>query len=411
MATMTKTYRTCTECGARLADGAIQCTLCGWPVDAPESPLEAPAVELQAAEPENQGVTAGEEVVTEPEAPAAPLQDVTASVDRPATPTGVYCNQCGWKNPPGARFCSMCGASLQILDAPVPSGGAPEASTEESGAVDAPAASPAVPGAVPAPPSPGPSKGGQAAPERKAVTRQVGIIVGAGVLLVVALFLVTAVSKMQPARTPDQPTPPGAASAALPAETPLPAQLDEQVAAIEDDMAQLDGAMRIARQRDLIPLFFGAGRLDRAALEQEKIAQATGTLDDWKRAGDLFYDWMNTFQDGQSKAQVAGRAIEAYQTVLAQDPDNHDVRTDMATAFLSTGNPMQGVTEVKRVLEAEPNHLHARFNYGLMLTWINRPDQAIEQFEWVKSLVEETSDYYQRAEEAIRIIRQGDGGA
>ena len=243
--------------------------------------------------------------------------------------------------------------------------------------------------------------------EHKAVSRQVGIIVGAGVLLVIALFLVTAVSKTQPGGAPVQPAQQAPLPAPIPEDTPLPAQLAEQVASIQDEVAQLNGTARIAKQRDLIALLFGAGRLDQAALEQQKIAEATSALDDWKRAGDLFYDWMNTIQDPSRKAPVAAQAITAYQAVLAQDPDNLDVRTDMATAYLNTGSPMQGVTEIKRVLEADSTHLHARFNYGLMLTWINRPDQAIEQFEQVKTLVGDSSDYYQRADEAIRVIRQG----
>ena len=243
--------------------------------------------------------------------------------------------------------------------------------------------------------------------EHQAISRQVGIIVGAGLLLVVALFLVTAVSKTWQADAPAQPARQALPPAAVPDEAPLPAQLAEQVATLEADIAQLDGEARIAKQRDLLVLFVSAGRLDRAALEQQKIAEATGVIEDWKRTGDLFYDWMNTIQEQQRKAQVAAQAVAAYQSVLAQTPDNHDVRTDMATAYLNTGNPMQGVTEVKRVLEADPTHLNARFNYGLMLTWINRPEQAIEQFEQVKALVDETSDYYQRANEAIRAIRQG----
>jgi tetratricopeptide (TPR) repeat protein len=316
--------------------------------------------------------------------------------------TGIYCNQCGWKNPPAARFCSACGAPLQAVASPAQAEETPRAAQapqpppdadDEVEEADDPGA--ASPKAVPA------------AGDHKAVSRQVGIIVGAGVLLVVALFLVTAVSKMRPVSMPAPAAQGAPLPTAVPEGTPLPAELAEQAAAIEGDLEQLDGAARIARQRDLIALFYGAGRMDRAALEQEKIAQATGTVDDWKRAGDLFYDWMNTMPDGGGKVPIATRAVKAYQTVLEQDPDNLDVRTDLATAYLSSGSPMEGVAEIKRVLDADPNHLHARFNYGLMLTWINRSDQAIEQFERVKSLVDESSDYYRRADEAIRAIREG----
>ena len=393
---MSKIYKTCMECGARLVEGAEHCDLCGWPVDAPDDAgAGADARDAVAEETISEAVSAGEEVV------AAPPEEAEAAqvADHPVRPAGVYCNQCGWKNPPGSRFCSQCGAPLQVLDAPPPADVSPVRPPVH---------------VAPKPPSSMPEAAPEAAAspkvaptEHQAISRQVGIIVGAGLLLVVALFLVTAVSKTWQADAPAQPARQALPPAAVPDEAPLPAQLAEQVATLEADIAQLDGEARIAKQRDLLVLFVSAGRLDRAALEQQKIAEATGVIEDWKRTGDLFYDWMNTIQEQQRKAQVAAQAVAAYQSVLAQTPDNHDVRTDMATAYLNTGNPMQGVTEVKRVLEADPTHLNARFNYGLMLTWINRPEQAIEQFEQVKALVDETSDYYQRANEAIRAIRQG----
>ncbi len=392
---MAKTYKTCEECGARLDEGAVQCDLCGSFVETPET-AEAELV----AEPETPGLPVEAEAMAESEATAGSAEDAAPAqpADRPAIPAGVFCNQCGWKNPPGARFCSKCGAALQVIDDPAPTA-APVASVAAPVPAQSEEKAPKISESAP--------KAASSGMDQKAMSRQVGIIVGAGVLLVVALFLVTAVSKTQPAGGPDPAAQQAMPAPPAPEQTPLPPQLNEQVATIEDEMAGLTGAARVARQRDLIALFFSAGRLDRAALEQQKIAEATGAVDDWKRVGDLFYDWMNTIPDPPRKAQVASQAVAAYQTVLAQDPDNLDVRTDMATAYLNTGSPMQGVTEIKRVLEADSTHLHARFNYGLMLTWINRPDQAIEQFEQVKALVDESSDYYRRADEAIRVIRQG----
>ena len=394
---MSKTYKTCIGCGARLVEGAEQCNLCGWPVDGVDEP-EADAAVAEDAVADETGI---EEASVVEEIGAAPPEEavVARPADRPARAGGGYCNQCGWKNPPGSRFCSQCGSRLQVIDAPEPADVGP---APPPARVD------------PKKPSTTPEQAPEAAAspkatvtERQAISRQVGIIVGAGLLLVVTLFLVTAVSKTWQADAPAQAAQQALPSAVVPEEEPLPAQLAEQAATLEAEIAQLDGDVRLAKQRDLLVLFINAGRLDRAAVEQQKIAESTGAIEDWKRAGDLLYDWMNTIPEPQRKAQVASQAVAAYQAVLEQTPDNHDVRTDMATAYLNTGNPMQGVTEVKRVLEADPTHLNARFNYGLMLTWINRPDQAIEQFEQVKALVDESSDYYQKANEAIRAIRQG----
>ena len=79
----------------------------------------------------------------------------------------------------------------------------------------------------------------------------------------------------------------------------------------------------------------------------------------------------------------------------------------MATAYLNTNNPMQGVQEVRRVLDTDSTHLHARFNYGIMLALIGRTEKAIEQFEFVKRQVDESSPYYQQAVNAIRSVQAG----
>ena len=396
--------RTCAECGARLTPGAERCDLCGHavaghpPVDEPQTEGRVDSTPLKAPDPPPTTDAA------EP-SEAAALQENAPSAAEP----GVFCNQCGWRNPPGARFCSMCGGGLQDLAAPA---APPAPASVESGVA------PDAPRTRTARPAPPPSASKEAASpdekdEHRAVTKQVGIIVGAGVLLVVVLFLVTAVSKdLTTGGAPavgeaETATTPVAPSTAAPTPPPLTPELEEQVAVLEDEAAQLTGTARVEKQLELVSILFGAGRLDRAALAQQEIAQASGNLDDWKRTGDLFYDWMMTVE-GDAKVQAAQQAIEAYQRVLAEDPDNLDVRTDMATAYLSSNNPMQGVQEINQVLEADSTHLQARFNYGIMLAMIGRTDKALDQFERVKTQVGEESPLFQQAEDAIQSI-QGAG--
>ncbi|MGA2111675.1 MAG: twin-arginine translocase TatA/TatE family subunit [Anaerolineales bacterium] len=60
-----------------------------------------------------------EEMKQNPSAPttstltsAASTSAPTSGPVGPSTPAGPYCTQCGNTNPPGARFCSKCGAQL-----------------------------------------------------------------------------------------------------------------------------------------------------------------------------------------------------------------------------------------------------------------------------------------------------------
>ena len=82
----------------------------------------------------------------------------------------------------------------------------------------------------------------------------------------------------------------------------------------------------------------------------------------------------------------------------------------MATAYLNTGNPMLGVTAIKRVLEAAPDHLNANFNYGLMLARINRTDQALEQLARVLELSPDTASTHNRRARALMASIRGQSG-
>ncbi|MFQ5571883.1 MAG: tetratricopeptide repeat protein [Rhodothermales bacterium] len=269
-----------------------------------------------------------------------------------------------------------------------------------------------MPGKPPAPPSPPVIQEEEG--ERSAVSRYMGLILGASVLIVVAFFLITALSKKQAASpeaateqsaTPsdsEQPTAELSDTAIEQHLPPLPAPLAEQAATIKADIEALQGNAKITKQRELVELLTNARRPYRAALEQKKIAEALNTPAEWRHTGDL---WMQSMERLGQGAELARQVIEAYQHVLAAEPDNVDVRTDMATAYLSTNNPMQAVEEVKRVLETDSTHVQARLNYGVMLALIGRNEQAVEQFEQVKTYADPESPFYLQAEQAIRSLQ------
>jgi ribosomal protein L40E len=354
--------RVCQECGARLATDATACDLCGMPV-------EDGAEEPQAL------------------APAEAVPDETP-VGTPAEASGPFCNQCGWHNPPGARFCSACGAKLQEVatGAPVPRPTAPEV----------------LPYAV---------ESTQEVTDRRALNRQVGILVGASALLVIVLFLVTVFSRdmqLQAARTEVES---GARSSPRSVveehlDLPLPPQIAQQVATIEREMAGLDAASRLDRRRDLVNLYMEVGRLDRAAIEQGRVAELEDTPEAWIFAGNLYFDWMETI-DGTHKTEVARLTIAAYQRVLEEQPDNLDVRTDLAWAYqYDPDHAMEAMNEMNRVLEAAPDHIQANFNRGIFLMRINRLEQAADQFERVKQIVGEDNPIYGQAAAVIEAIRE-----
>ncbi|SHK10765.1 zinc ribbon domain-containing protein [Rhodothermus profundi] len=294
-------------------------------------------------------------------------------------PAVLVCQACGHANPAGARYCNQCGATLP--------GVRPLAPHER----------PAAPAAASAAKASG----------RAATLRPVHVvfIVVGGVLLVGALYLITLVSGgrggLPPAGAATQP-----ATLPLPEPGPIPAAVADQVAALEAEIARLEGTARLEKQQALVNLLIGIGRPDRAALIQEEIARRLDTPEAWRRAGNLFYDWMEMV-DGPAKTALARRVIAAYQRVLDKEPDNLDVRADMAIAYLyDPDNPMEAVRQTRLVLAQDSTHIQANFNLGIMLLQINRLEEARAQFEKVQRLVGPRSPLYAQADTILQLIRR-----
>lgn len=400
---MSDDSHSCPSCGARLSASAEQCPLCGTEVSPPSESLEEGEGEQTEADP---GTAAGDE-------------------DAPS----VYCNQCGWENPPGARYCSKCGSELQDLSA-APEGTRPVTAELPSGSQEASSESP--------------SPETDEADEQSAMGRQIAVVVGGAVLVVVGLFFVTQWSASQDwggdsasepateAPGPAQSGPEGSASGPGVAQgerpmarsgpeaadlqqlvdqtaAPLSGSLAEQVDSLRTRIDQASETEKEQLRVELVNLLIGAGRPGRAAVLQQEVADATGTVEARRRAADLLYRWMQKLQqDGQGTriSQVAQHAAEAYASVVDARPDDLDARTRMGEAYLLTNEPMKGIETINAVLEDDSTFVPARFQKGLALLQISRFDQAAQQFEKVMRDAEDGSPFYRQAERALQVIRK-----
>ena len=362
--------QTCESCGARLGAGAEVCDLCGTPVT-----LASQEVGNQEQESTSDGRP--EHSVPDPGRGAEPAPSVPDSLGA--------CRECGHANPPDARFCNQCGARLdtqrpEVRPKPVRPVVPPPAAPDQDVA-DEP-------------------KGARAPLDEtdKAVGKQVMIVVSAALLLVVILYAITAMSGGSGG---DFSVGAGQSEAEQVIE-PLASQWTEREAELKADIDAAVGEDKVDARRRLIDLYFAADRLDFAAEQTALIAAATSSEQEWILAGNLYFDWMQRAPDAQ-KAPWAREAVAAYQEALTLNPDNIDVRTDMAIAYLyDPQNSMMAIQETNRVLEQDSLHVQANFNRGIMLTQINRVDQAIEQFEKVKRIIGDPDDpVYIRAQDAI----------
>lgn len=321
-------------------------------------------------------------------------------IPEPSTPEDlrsgeVFCNGCGAPNPPDANFCSRCGERLR------------RTGDDTARATDNP---PSLGNRSTAPRPSNTASESVSSSSQGALTRHVAVLIGLAVLVVVALFMITVMSKQQAPRNSE-------AAVDAPAETRSAAVIQEHEAipiaevyrersdslrAVIESGGEAEG---VRARRELVDFLIGIGRIDRAAIEQQRVARITNQTTDWRKAGNLLFDWMET-TELESKPDVALLAIDAYKRVLEQQPDDLDARADLGWAYqYDPQNPMEAIRQTNLVLEERPDHLTANYNRGVFLMRINRLDDAVEQFERVKAIAGAESPYFRQAELWIETIR------
>ncbi len=101
--------------------------------------------------------------------------------------------------------------------------------------------------------------------------------------------------------------------------------------------------------------------------------------------------YFNLAQSGHiNNAQYAAYAVQHYQHVLESQPDNMDVRTDMAIMEFSVGQTDQAIKDSVYVLQRKPDHLQANFNLGIFY-WQGRHDLRSAEAQFNK-VIELTKD-------------------
>ena len=373
-----KVVLTCASCGARLEEYAEQCHLCGWIVGVQDHDErdEVPSNESMDEVPSNESM---DEAATPTE--SNPNVDTTA-VEADA---GIYCNQCGWLNPIGANFCSSCGAKLQLVESPTPVKKAElpvdlKKKAQSTKSSETSSDDPDIETQRP----------------QKVGGMQVAMLVTASFLIVAALYMITAFSKRAFPTTETTPQQQAEAATEPAQSAPLSSDVEARIQTLAEEAESLTGEAQIEKKREIVSLLMGGQRFDRAAPVQEEIASTSGLAEDWFQAGHFYYDWMDQLS-GPQRPSVAQRAVTAYEQGLTINPDDLIVRTALAMAYLNTSTPMLGISQIRQVLDEDPDHLEGNFYFGIMLMQINRVEQAKERFERVKQLVGPENPMHEQA--------------
>ncbi|MGH7859587.1 MAG: tetratricopeptide repeat protein, partial [Candidatus Binatia bacterium] len=98
---------------------------------------------------------------------------------------------------------------------------------------------------------------------------------------------------------------------------------------------------------------------------------------------------------------------ESYAEYLRLKPDDANVRTDLGTMYLYSGQADAAVREYEKVIESDPRFYQAYFNLAIARVRLGEPARALEAFEKAKSLA---PDEETRTQIQAMIDRAGGAG-
>lgn len=142
----------------------------------------------------------------------------------------------------------------------------------------------------------------------------------------------------------------------------------------------------------LANLYGIANQFDSAAWFAEEASKFFNNIDHWAKAGDYYYQAYTIALDQAKQNIFAAKAQEHFGRVLREDNGNLEVKTKMAMTYLTSSNPMQGITMLREVLAVDPKNELALFNMGMLSIQSGQYARAIERLE---ELVKVNPDHIQ----------------
>jgi len=149
-----------------------------------------------------------------------------------------------------------------------------------------------------------------------------------------------------------------------------------------DFLTSGDQIEKINSAKALASIYQEEGLFDSAAYYLSQAADLTPEdLELSESAGKANYEAFSFALD-KSKVDALSEKTRFYlNKVLDKDPNRLDLKTKVAMTYVSSSNPMQGITMLREVLEKDPQNEDGLFNMGILSMQSGQYKRAAERFE------------------------------
>lgn len=155
------------------------------------------------------------------------------------------------------------------------------------------------------------------------------------------------------------------------------ASLDQFQQSFED--ASPEESLGIAEK--IGEIYSKAGKYDSAAYFLDLAAERTSSPESWEKAGTAYYEAFTFALNEQKMSFLAEKTRNYLNKVLEKDPKRLDLKTKVAMTYVSSANPMQGITMLREVLEEDPTNADGLYNMGVLSMQSGQYKKAAERFE------------------------------
>ena len=169
-------------------------------------------------------------------------------------------------------------------------------------------------------------------------------------------------------------------TAAAPHTQATPAQRRELDGLLAKYKANTDAATQRQVALDLANRYQTVQRFDSAGYYFAAVAQAQPNEKAWQKAADAYFQAYSFASSEARKKMLGERARELYDNVLHDNPDNLDAKTNLGMAYMSSDNPVKGISLLREVLEQDPKNEKVLYNLGVLAIQSNQYDKAAERF-------------------------------
>ena len=163
---------------------------------------------------------------------------------------------------------------------------------------------------------------------------------------------------------------------------------DEDQSRIDELRREMDAEeeQKLVLADSLANLFSSYNQYDSAAKYYDIIATEHPGKDEYERAGNAYYDAFGFAMERDIANLYSEKARYYFDLVLKEDPSRLDIKNKLAMAYISSPNPMQGITMLREIILEDPENEEALFNLGILAVQSGQYERGRERFKNLVSL-------------------------